>query len=101
MMRRWVGMIATTSVLVVTPMPAWSQDAKLTVAGTQPIRDSLKSASGKKVSLRLTAGEELGGTVADVGDNAVRLTDLSGRELFEAVVRIDHITAVIVRAAKQ
>jgi len=89
----------TASVLALAPA-AMAEDAKLVVTGAAPIRDTLKTMTGAKVSLRTVSGEEIGGTVAETGENAVRLTELTGRELFDAVVRLDHVSAVIVRKAK-
>ena len=69
----------------------------MTVEGTTPLRDTLKSRVGAKVLLRLVSGEEIGGTVRQVGDTAVQLSEVTGREFYDAVIRIDHVSAVIVR----
>jgi hypothetical protein len=98
--RGWVCAVAAVMVLAATPIAVSAQETKLGVAGAQPLRDALKGLVGSKVSLRLTAGEEIGGTVAEVGENAVRLTEITGRELFDGLVRLDHVSAVIVRKAK-
>ena len=87
--------LAVAAVLVAAPLRA--QDAKLSLEGNAPVRDTLKSRVGAKVVLRLVSGEEIGGTVRQVGDSAVQLSELSGREFYDAVVRLDHVSAVIVR----
>ena len=63
------------------------------------LRGALEAQKGKVVTLRLLAGEEVSGKVADVGDAAVRLTELTGKEFYEALVRTDNISALIVRSA--
>jgi hypothetical protein len=92
---RIVALLAGLAVLVAAPLRA--QDAKLSVEGSAPVRDTLKSRVGAKVVLRLVSGEEIGGTLRQVGDSAVQLSELSGREFYDAVVRLDHVSAVIVR----
>ena len=99
MTMRWIrtaGALAVLgSLLLVGPVHA--QETKLTVEGSAPLRETLKARVGGKVVLRLTSGEEIGGTVRQVGDAAVQLSELSGREFYDAVVRLDHVSAVIVR----
>lgn len=57
----------------------------------------LEAAKGSKVTLRLVAGDEMTGKVATVGDDVVKLVELSGREFFEAVVDLEDVVAVITR----
>ena len=65
------------------------------------IKATLESHKGKRVSLRLQAGEDLTGKVASVEGGTVHLTELAGREFFDAVVEIDEVSAVIYRAKEQ
>jgi hypothetical protein len=62
------------------------------------IEATLASNTGKKVTLRLEGGEELSGTLASTSPVTVKLTELTGKEFYDAVIRIDRISAVIVRA---
>jgi hypothetical protein len=71
------------------------------VASAADIKATLEQHKGKRVSLRLPAGEELVGKVASVDGGTVILTELAGREYFDAVVEIDEISAVIYRAKEQ
>jgi hypothetical protein len=68
------------------------------VARGENVRDVLTRQIGKSVTLRLRAGEELGGKVQAVGEHVVHLAQLSGRDFYDAVVRVDSIDAVMVRA---
>jgi hypothetical protein len=74
-----------------------ADEPALGVEGNQPIRDNLKQRVGSKVTLRLVSGEEIGGTVVQVGETAVHLSELSGRDFYDAVVRLDQVSAVLVQ----
>jgi len=66
-------------------------------AGSVSIKDVLLENTGKRVILRLESGEPLEGTVIKVGDSVVHISKLSGKDFYDAVVRIDRISAVIFR----
>ncbi len=56
---------------------------------------------GTVVTLQLTSGKELTGTITTVGEHLVQVSRLSGREFYDAAVRIDMIEAVIIKARTQ
>jgi hypothetical protein len=60
----------------------------------------LRRQNGQVVELRLVSGEKIGGKVEKVGENLVYLTQLTGQEFFEAVVDLESVSAVVVRAKK-
>ena len=60
-------------------------------------RDNLKTYAGKEVVLHLKSGKTLQGQVKAVGDNLVHLEKLSGRDFFDALVRIEDIAAMEAR----
>ena len=62
------------------------------------IEATLAAHAGKTVTLKLDGGEELTGTLAATSPVTVKLTGLAGKEFYDAVVRIDRITAIVVRA---
>lgn len=73
-----------------------------TFAGFEPadtIQSTLRKQGGQKVELHLKSGAKLAGKLETVGDRAVHLTSLTGMELYEAVISVDEIVAVVVRAA--
>jgi hypothetical protein len=53
---------------------------------------------GQKVELRLDSGTTLAGKVESVGESVVYLSNIVGMELYEAVVVLDDVTAVVTRA---
>jgi hypothetical protein len=100
--RRWVvvvGLCMTLSVLCSTRVAA--DEPALGVAGNQPIRDNLKQRIGGRVLLRLVSGEEIGGTVVQVGEHAVHVSGLTGRDFYDAVIRLDQVSAVIIRVREK
>lgn len=52
----------------------------------------------RSILLVLRSGEKLGGKIEKVGTNLVHLSQLTGAEFFEAVVDLESISAVVVRA---
>ena len=69
----------------------------LALAPSDTIQSVVSMQKGKRVTLRLRSGQELTGTLRESTDRVVVLTELAGRELFEAAVPIEAIEAVIVR----
>lgn len=61
------------------------------------IRVNLEKFPGERVTLSLIGGGELQGVVSKIGTTALYITELTGREFFDAVVRLDHISAVTVK----
>lgn len=62
------------------------------------LKDNLASNVGKRVSLVISPGESLEGTIEKVGDHFVLVSKLSGKDYFDALVRIDDVKAVVFRA---
>lgn len=94
-----VRMLATAMILCagLAAGPVAATDTDIDVAVPEAIAANLQKQVGKRVALKLTSGQELEGTVAKVGPAAVHLSQLAGKEFFDAVVRLDHVTALIVR----
>ena len=57
----------------------------------------LQGSVGKSVELHLRSGEKMGGKIAQVTDNVVHLSNLTGAEYFDAFVDVKDISAVVVR----
>jgi hypothetical protein len=69
--------------------PAWAADA---------VMQALKDRQGKSATVVLQSGAELTGTVASVDKDSVRLSGLSGKEFFDAVIDLSKVQAVLYRA---
>ena len=76
---------------------AQAQDAKLDVQKGDTVRSVLDRQVGKRVGVVLTTGPEIAGVVVSVNDKVVHLSELTGREFFDAVVNLDQIGAIVMR----
>src|SRR5262245_37302870 len=93
----WVLVLLALAVLA-PASPVGAQDSKLELRDGDTIKSILERQAGKRVGMILSSGTvEIGGIVARVTDTAVHLSEITGREFSDAVIRLDHITAVIVR----
>jgi len=63
----------------------------------ESIRINLEKITGERVTVSLIGGGELQGVVSKVGAQALYLKELTGREFFDAIIRLDHISAVAVK----
>jgi hypothetical protein len=59
----------------------------------------LQGSTGKTVELRLNSGEKIGGKVAQVTDDIVHLSSLTGAEYFDGFINVKAISAVVIRTA--
>ena len=95
MKKRLLAAMALIAMLALAMNAA--DEAKLSVGKSDTVRTVLSQQVGKKVTIKLDSGEELGGTVRSVGDKVVHLGELTGKEFYDAVVDLDEVAAVIVR----
>ena len=89
------------ALLAAVPAPAQEKSAPqpVKVEESDSVSSLLKRYEGKVVKVRLAgSGDEIGGKVQKVGKELVHLSDVSGREFYDAVVRIDQVSAVVVQA---
>ena len=56
--------------------------------------DNLKSLLGKKVSVTMISGKTITGFVKSVGTHQVHLEKLEGKDYFDALIRIQNISAI-------
>ena len=93
--RRWAAAIGC----VALAMAAQADETATFPAGG--VAEALKARVGKAVTLHLAAGTQIGGTVAEVRDHAVVLKGVTGRELSDALVVLDQVSVVEVRARER
>jgi hypothetical protein len=96
--RKIVAAVVGVFALCLMVSLVFAEESKFDLSAGSAIKDILKDQVGKRVSIRLDAGEEIEGTVSKVGDNLVHISKLSKRDFYDALVRIDKINAVIVKA---
>jgi hypothetical protein len=61
------------------------------------IQKQADAQKGKKITVRLMSGEELTGTVKGTTAELIHLTELSGKEFFDAVIEVNKVTAILIR----
>jgi len=70
---------------------------KVALQPNATVASLLQGSTGKSVELRLRSGEKIGGKIAEVTDNVVHLSNLTGAEYFDAFVDVKDISALVVR----
>ena len=108
-MRKIVGFVLMGSLAVVigcglscfTPSQAQARDV-VNVEGAKfdtsfSMADNLKTYSGKNIFVHLKSGTTLQGYVKTVGNNFVHLEKLAGKDFYDALIRIEEISAIEAR----
>ena len=96
-MKRYSLLVAII-VTAVTCASSFAQD-KASLQPNATVVSLLQGSAGKSVELHLRSGEKMGGKIAQVTDNVVHLSNLTGAEYFDAFVDVKDISAVVVRVA--
>jgi hypothetical protein len=76
-------------------LPVQAQD--LNVSASDTLQSVLTAQKGKRVTLRLSGGQEITGVMREATGKLVVLGGLTGREFFDAAVPLEKIEAVVVR----
>jgi|CXWL01.1.fsa_nt_gi hypothetical protein len=87
--------LAALAATFLIALPASAQE--LAVSARDTVQSVLAAQKGKRVTLRLSGGQELTGTVREATDKLVVLGALTGREFFDAAVPLEKVEAVLVR----
>jgi small nuclear ribonucleoprotein (snRNP)-like protein len=103
-MKKSIKIGASLAFLVITAMsmPSSEASAKTNVVAVSGIsynvnfslQDNLKSLIGKKVYLTLDSGNTFAGFIKEVGDHLVHLEKLDGKSYFDALIRIENVSAI-------
>jgi len=87
--------------VTIVMLPAGAEAKKDTVAiegvsfnVNASLADNLKSLIGKKVYVTLDSGKTFAGFVKEVGDHLIHLEKLDGKDYFDALLRIEDISAI-------
>ena len=73
-------------------------ESTIDIQPNDTIQSVLQRQLGQPVELRMKSGEKLGGKLEKLNEKVAHLTQLTGAEYFDAVVAVDNIAAVVVRA---
>lgn len=65
---------------------------------TLGVQENLQKLVGKRATVITKSGKEYDGLIAETSKLAVLITQLTGKELYNAYVRIDDVEAVVYKA---
>ena len=85
------GLLVTTTVL-------HADEVGIEVNEPSWIGKTLEHQMGKRVKLKLRSGQDVEGTVTKVGVHAAHVAQLAGMDFYDAAVRLDDVSAVVVKA---
>jgi len=97
-----LGVVCVFVFSVITFLPSFDAAAKTEIAAIEGMRynvnfslhDNLKLLMGKKVYVTLSSGKTFAGYIKELGDHLVHLEKLDGKSYFDALVRIEDISAI-------
>lgn len=95
---RWARALAATILVfgaATLPLGALAETPQFNPAFS--IADNLAGLKGRTATVHLASGQTITGVVKDVGDHLLHLEKIAQREFFDAVVRIEAISAVEAR----
>ena len=72
-------------------------DEKISYHVNGSIADNLKSLSGKQVYVTLDSGKTFAGLVKEVGNHLLHLEKLQDKDYFDALIKIENISAIDTR----
>ena len=89
--------VAVAAIAFVSPCAVYAEDLKIEVSNSEAIKSALQALVGKSATINTVQGEPISGVVEAVGPDAVKLSQLSGKEFYSAVIRLDAVSAVTFR----
>ena len=70
---------------------------ELTIKDSDTIKSILVQQVGKRVTITMKSGQELSGVLSSVSDELSHISELTGKEFYDAVVSTDRIESIIIR----
>jgi hypothetical protein len=93
---RSYSLLFATILSAVASASSFAQD-KTALQANATVVSLLAANAGKSVELHLRSGEKMGGKIAQVTDNVVHLSNLTGAEYFDAFVDVKEVSALVIR----
>lgn len=94
-MRNMIRVFLFSAALTCAGASAWS--AELRLDAKDSIETVLAAQKGRRVTVRLSSGQEITGTVRELNGKLVQLSAVGGKEFFDAVVPLGAVEAVFIR----
>ena len=100
--RKWSMVLALAAALSMLPALSHAGTEWVPVKGVAlntslSLADNLSALKGKTVEVSLSSGSSMAGTVKSVGAASLHLSEIRGKEAYDALIPLDKITAVQVR----
>ena len=76
---------------------AMAADTSTQLNASVDMAQNLRNFTGVKVFITLMSGTSISGTVKSVSKEMLHLSELTGKEYFDSIIRIDHISAMEAR----
>jgi hypothetical protein len=95
---RWAQTLAATILVIgfaALPLGALAETPQFNPAFS--IADNLAGLKGRTATVHLTSGQTITGVVKEIGDHVLHLEKIAQREFFDAVIRVETISAVEAR----
>jgi hypothetical protein len=97
MKRNILAVLMVVTMLLCLAPASMAADAPK-VLDSDTVSDVLKRYVGKRVELVLVSGDRLTGRIEKVTPRVIHISSLKGMDFYDAVVRVESIASVIVRA---
>jgi len=99
--RAWMGpavLVCLLFLAVAAQLPAETVAVQgVAYNAAASLKDNLKSLTGKDIYVSLRSGKVYQGRVKSVGDHLLHLEKIVGKEFYDALIRIDDISAIEAR----
>jgi hypothetical protein len=89
--------VAVLIISLLSPVGLFAQPNDYTMKPSATLKDVLVENIGKRAQIKLDTNESIEGTITTVGDNLVHIARLSGKDYYDALIRLDRINAVIIK----
>jgi hypothetical protein len=94
----FLSVLLAAGLAAISVPAALADEAKFELKPAASMKEVLTELAGKRVAIRLESGEQIEGTVTTVGNSLAHISRLAGKDFYDAVVSIDKVSAVIVKA---
>jgi hypothetical protein len=96
-----VRVLMCCALLGLSTVEAADKKESFLISPSDNIKTILEREIQLPVKLRLKSGAELSGTVVRVGVGVVQIAEVAGMEYYDAIVSLDDISAVLIKARKR
>ena len=95
---RFIIIVALTiTMFLCASSPAVTAKVSVEINNNDTMNDLLQRNVGQIVEIKLNSGETMSGRLVRTTTNLLHLSKITGRNYFDAVIRIDHVSALIIQ----